>query len=129
MKSQITNGVKISVETLYQAVYSNPLVDHYVFSYDITIENLKTSVIRLMRRHWFIEDSIGESYEVEGEGVIGMTPVIYPGKSHSYQSGCNFKSTSGKMSGSYLMIDLDNELEFSVKIPEFVMAVPEIFLK
>jgi Uncharacterized protein affecting Mg2+/Co2+ transport len=119
MVTAITDGVKISVETVYQDEYSNPANDHYVFAYRINIENLSDYAIQLKRRQWFIFDSSGVQREVEGEGVIGLQPVIEPGESHSYVSGCNLTTDMGTMNGSYLMSRLFDDTEFTVDIPKF----------
>lgn len=78
MVSKISEGVEISVETFYQADYSNPLNSEYMFAYRITIENHNNFTVKLLRRHWFIFDSNGEHREVEGEGVVGVQPVLKP---------------------------------------------------
>ena len=124
MITQITDGVKISVETLFQPEYSNPANDHYMFAYKITIENLSDYSVQLMRRHWFIFDSNGSHREVEGEGVVGMQPVIDPGQFHEYVSGCNLKTDIGSMKGSYGMRRLVDDESFEVNIPEFNMITP-----
>lgn len=124
MITQITEGVKISVETLYQPEYSNPANDHYMFAYKINIENLTDYSVQLMRRHWFIFDSNGTKREVSGEGVVGLQPVIDPGDSHEYVSGCNLKTDMGSMKGSYEMRRLVDEEEFIAEIPEFTMIAP-----
>lgn len=119
MVTAITDGVKISVETVYQDEYSNPANDHYVFAYRISIENLSDFAIQLKRRQWFIFDSSGTEREVEGEGVVGLQPIIEPGESHSYVSGCNLTTDMGTMTGSYLMTRLVDDTEFTVGIPKF----------
>lgn len=119
MVTEITQGVKISVNTAYQPEYSNPLNDHYIFSYHITIENLTDTTFKLMRRHWFIFDSSGDHREVEGEGVIGLQPVIEPGNKHEYMSGCNLTTDMGSMEGFYQMKLIDTGEQISVRIPRF----------
>ncbi|QQL49520.1 Co2+/Mg2+ efflux protein ApaG [Mucilaginibacter ginkgonis] len=124
MTTTITDGVKVSVETQYQPEYSSPESDHFMFAYKINIENLSNYTIQLLRRRWDIFDSSGVHREVEGEGVVGEQPVIQPGESHEYVSGCNFKTDMGSMKGEYQMIrTMDNTL-FEVQIPEFFMIVP-----
>ncbi|TCC93766.1 Co2+/Mg2+ efflux protein ApaG [Pedobacter frigiditerrae] len=124
MVTAITQGVKISVETIYQDEHSNPANEHFMFAYRIEIENLSDYAIQLMRRQWFIFDSNGSVREVEGEGVVGIQPVIEPGKSYSYVSGCNLKTDIGSMKGNYSMIRLVDETNFDVDIPEFELVVP-----
>ena len=86
MVAQITDGVKVSVETIYQPEYSNPSNEHFMFAYRIQIENLSPYTVQLMSRHWHIFDSNGSRREVEGEGVVGQQPVISPGEIHEYVS-------------------------------------------
>jgi ApaG protein len=82
MISKISEGVEISVEIFYQSDYSNPLNQEFMFAYRITIENHNNFTVKLLRRHWFIFDSNGEHREVEGEGVIGIQPVLKPGETY-----------------------------------------------
>lgn len=124
MVTAITQGVKISVDTVYQEEYSNPEKEHFMFAYQITIENLSDYAIQLMRRQWFIFDSNGTQRDVEGEGVVGIQPVIEPGNSHSYVSGCNLTTDIGSMSGNYLMHRIADQSDFTVDIPEFQLIVP-----
>ncbi len=124
MVNTITEGVKVSVETLYQQEYSNPANEHFMFAYKVTIENMTGYAVQLMRRHWDIFDANGTRRQVEGEGVVGLQPVIEPGSQHEYVSGCNLKTEMGSMKGGYQMVRLMDNHEFSVKIPEFQLVVP-----
>ncbi len=124
MVSKISEGVSISVETFYQAEYSNPAGSEYMFAYRVTVENINAFPIKLLSRHWYIFDSNGTERQVEGEGVIGMQPSIESGKTYQYISGCNLRSELGKMHGSYLFENLHNKKTFTALIPQFEMAVP-----
>ncbi|MXV14676.1 Co2+/Mg2+ efflux protein ApaG [Hufsiella ginkgonis] len=124
MVTEITDGVKVSVETIYQSEYSNPGSEHFMFAYKVRIENLGRYSVQLMRRHWFIFDSNGTHREVEGEGVVGVQPVIEPGENHEYVSGCNLKTDIGTMKGSYQVKRLIDNEEFEVTIPEFYLVAP-----
>jgi len=124
MIAEITQGVKVSVETEYQPSYSSPSQYHYVFTYRITIENKSEFTIQLLRRHWHIFDAGFQSREVEGEGVVGQQPVLEPGQSHQYVSGCNLKSGIGKMVGTYQMERIVDGVKFEVVVPEFTMVAP-----
>jgi ApaG protein len=124
MVAAITNGIKVSVFTEYQPLYSDPLKFNYAFSYKIRIENNSDFTVQLLSRHWFIFDSISHKYEVKGEGVVGHKPIIEPGDFHEYISGCNFRSNIGKMHGSFFMEKLIDGKKIEVKIPEFLMIVP-----
>jgi ApaG protein len=124
MVTQTTHNVKITVKTIYQEDYSSPAHGHYLFSYQITIENYSEYTIRLVSRHWHIFDSSNEHREVEGEGVVGQQPVLEPGENYSYESACNLTSDFGKMHGTYLMERKIDGHKFYVKIPEFQLIVP-----
>ena len=124
MNSIISEGVQVSVETFYQPAYSNPIQSEFMFAYRITLENHNVFPVQLHRRHWFIFDSNGSHREVEGEGVVGKQPVIEPGESYQYISGCNLRTEMGKMKGSYQMENLHTRQMFQVDIPPFEMIVP-----
>lgn len=124
MNTTTTQGVTVSVITNYLPDYSSPGQEHYVFAYKIDIRNNSEYTVKLLRRHWFISDANGVVREVEGEGVVGQQPVLEPGESHQYVSGCNLKSGVGKMRGTYQMERLMDGSEFDVEIPEFTLIVP-----
>ncbi len=124
MVTEITEGVKVTVLTEYQSEYSSPLQEHFVFTYKISIENCSEYTVQLLRRHWYIHDGNGILREVEGEGVVGVQPVLEPGEHHEYVSGCNLKTSIGKMYGTYLMERIVDGKHFKVRIPEFTMIVP-----
>lgn len=127
MVSKISKGVEISVETFYQAEYSNPAANEYMFAYRITIENQNDFTIKLLSRKWFIFDSCGEPKEVEGDGVVGVQPVLQSGQQFQYVSGCNLRSEMGRMSGFYEMENLKDKSCFEVKIPPFDLMAPMKF--
>jgi ApaG protein len=120
----ITDGVKISVEIQYQPEYSNPAGEHYMYAYKINIENMSDYTVQLLRRRWDIFDSNGSHREVEGEGVVGQQPVIEPGESHEYISGCNLKTDMGSMKGEYQMLRMIDNTLFDAQIPEFYLIAP-----
>jgi ApaG protein len=124
MVTEITRGIKVVVETEYQPSYSSPSQYHYVFTYKISIENQSDFTIQLKRRHWHIHDAGFTVREVEGEGVVGQQPVLEPGETHQYVSGCNLKSGLGKMVGTYQMERVVDGAIFQVNVPEFVMVAP-----
>ncbi|MBY0476881.1 MAG: Co2+/Mg2+ efflux protein ApaG [Chitinophagaceae bacterium] len=124
MVSKISEGVTISVESFYQPEYSNPVAGEYMFAYRITIENNNTFPVKLLHRYWHIFDSHGSYKEIDGEGVVGIQPVIQPGDQYQYVSGCNLKTDMGKMEGSYNMQNLHNKKTFKANIPSFEMVAP-----
>jgi ApaG protein len=124
MNSIISEGVQVSVDTFYQPDYSNPLQSEFMFAYRITLENHNPFPIKLHRRNWQIFDSNGTHREVEGEGVVGVQPILKPGESYQYVSGCNLRTEMGKMKGTYQMENLNSKQMFEVDIPAFEMIVP-----
>ena len=124
MVTKTSEGVMISVETFFQADYSNPQNHEFMFAYRITIENLNKFPVKLLRRHWYIFDSTGNRREVEGEGVVGVQPTINPSGYYQYMSGCNLKTEMGKMYGTYQMENLLTKQTFDVNIPVFDMVAP-----
>ena len=122
MISQISRGVNVSVETYYQPEYSNPFNNEFMFAYKITIENHNEFTVQLISRHWYIYDSNGSSREVQGEGVVGIQPLIQSGSSYQYISGCNLRTELGKMNGNYIFENVNNKKTFEVLIPSFQMV-------
>ena len=119
METQLTNNIRISVVGRYQPEYSKPTQDQYIFSYHIIIENCGTETVQLLRRHWFITNSLGVVQEVEGEGVIGKQPILDPGEKHEYSSWCPLTSPFGFMEGNYLFINHDTGQQFRAEVPRF----------
>jgi ApaG protein len=122
--TKLTEGISVSVDTLYRESQSNPEANYYLFSYFITIENRTGHSVQLMRRRWEIFDSSGDYHQVEGAGVVGEQPVLKPGGRYTYESSCNFTTEIGKMKGVYIFEQLRSHTTFEVEIPEFTLIVP-----
>ena len=97
---------------------------HFAFSYRITIENQSNDSVQLTSRFWKIKDALSRSEIVQGEGIIGKKPVIKPGESHTYSSGCLITSPFGSMSGHYNMVNFTSTRKFKVLIPSFKLSAP-----
>jgi len=123
MPTAVTYDIEVSVATEFQPDYSSKAEENF-FAYDIRIENHSGYTVQLLRRHWHIFDSNGDYREVEGEGVVGLQPVLEPGQVHTYSSACNLHSDIGKMHGTYLFERLADGEQFRVHIPEFFMVAP-----
>lgn len=121
MVTAVTKGIQVSVEVTYQAEFSNPHQHHYVFTYKVTIANKSKQTFQLLRRRWEIYDAAEAPKIVEGMGVVGQQPVLEPGQSHTYVSGCNLKSGLGKMKGVFTMEKLFDGKLIDVSIHEFQM--------
>jgi ApaG protein len=119
MVTLITHGIRISVESAFQPLHSKPQEQMYFFAYRIQIENTSDYTVQLLRRHWYIFDSIGVRHEVEGDGVVGQQPVLAPGEKHQYESACTLMSEFGTMHGNYTMECQMDGTNFDVEIPRF----------
>jgi ApaG protein len=126
MATAITEGIKVSINAKYQSDFSSPHQHHYVFTYKVLIENNSKSTVQLMRRKWEITDAAEQTKLVEGDGVVGNQPVMEPGTTHTYVSGCNLKSGFGKMKGKYYMERVVDGKIIEVEIPEFQL-IADIF--
>jgi len=124
METAITEDIRVSVETMYQSTYSKPLAKEYVHAYRVTIENMGEETVQLLTRHWYIWDSTGILREVQGDGVIGLQPVLGPNATHQYVSGCPLKTDLGKMSGKFTMQRESDGALFEVTIPTFYLIPP-----
>jgi len=118
-----TRDIRVRVAVSYLAEQSNPDLDRWFWSYHIRIENGSDLSVQLLSRSWRIVDARGTVHEVHGEGVVGETPLIAPGSSFDYVSGCPLDTSSGAMSGSYRMVDEDGSV-FDVSIPRFTLTCP-----
>jgi ApaG protein len=117
--SHTTKGITISVETHFDGDMKDTINVKYIFSYTITIHNQQNFEVQLLSRKWEIFDSIGTKHTVEGEGVIGLQPIIKPGEVFTYSSWCPLDSTMGRMNGHYQMLNLSTEETFQIDIPQF----------
>ncbi len=124
MIQQVTRGIKISIETNFEGTFYKNYRVHFAFGYQITIENQSKDSVQLTSRFWKIKDALNRTEIVEGEGVIGKKPVIKPGESHTYKSGCLLTSPFGSMSGFYSMINFTSTRKFRVAIPVFKLSAP-----
>jgi ApaG protein len=114
----VTRGVAVRVAVSYLAEQSDPSTSRWFWSYHVRIENGGDVAVQLLSRSWTIVDGRGTVHEVVGEGVVGEMPLIAPGASFDYVSGCPLDTPNGNMSGSYRMVDEDGTA-FDVAIPHF----------
>jgi ApaG protein len=117
----LTRGVRVRVTPSFLPEQSSPEHGKYLFGYRITISNEGARRVQLLSRHWIIIDADGERHEVKGPGVVGETPTIEPGDSHTYSSFCPLETPWGTMEGTYQMRDGDGE-EFDAAIGRFVLT-------
>ena len=116
-------GIRVRVRPSYLAGQSDPDAGRWVWAYQVEIENRRDGPVQLIARHWVITDAKGQVEEVRGSGVVGEQPVIAPGESYSYASGCPLPTDSGSMVGAYFMTDADGR-SFEADIPAFSLDTP-----
>ena len=113
-------ALRVEVQPQYLPEQSAPAQGLYTFAYNITITNSGDVPAQLISRHWIITNELGEIEEVKGLGVIGQQPLLKPGESFEYSSGCRLRTPSGTMQGSYFCVAEDGE-RFEVEVPLFVL--------
>jgi ApaG protein len=123
MYEAVTRGIRIRVTPQFLEQESAPEEGRYLWAYTIDIHNEGSDTVQLRSRHWRITDATGRRQEVEGPGVVGQTPVLAPGASFRYTSGCPLPTPSGIMEGSYQMTSTAGE-RFNVAIPAFSLDSP-----
>lgn len=119
----VTRGIRVSVASEYSADRSRPGDQRWFFTYTITIENKGQETVQLLTRHWVITDGEGQTEEVRGPGVVGQQPVLEPGESFTYTSGCPLTTSFGMMEGTYQMMTRSGE-RFDAKIAPFTLSEP-----
>ncbi len=123
MYEETTRAIRITVKPTYLEDQSEPDQSHYVFAYQVRIENNGGETVQLRNRHWRITDEGGRCQEVRGAGVVGEQPILNPGDSFEYTSGTPLSTPSGIMVGSYEMETAAGE-RFDVAIPAFSLDSP-----
>ena len=118
-----TAGVTVRVAVSFLAEQSSPEAGRWFWSYHVRIENHRDDTIQLLSRYWQIIDGRGMIQEVRGQGVVGEMPVIEPGDSFDYVSGCPLGTSSGQMRGHYQLM-ATNERSLKVEIPQFSLLAP-----
>lgn len=123
MYRAVTRNIEVVVEPFYLEEQSDPDDGRYVWAYRVVIVNQSDITVRLLTRYWHITDENGVIDEVSGPGVVGEQPVLEPGDSYEYTSGCPLETPSGVMHGRYSMEGEDGEI-FTVEIPAFSLDLP-----
>lgn len=113
----------VIAQPYYASEQSEPYNHKYVWSYQITIMNKGTEIVQLLNRFWRITDMVGKVEEIYGAGVVGLQPIIKPGKQFTYTSYCLLMTPQGHMEGHYELQNLEEEF-FSVQIPKMILNTP-----
>jgi ApaG protein len=123
MYEQVTRSIRVRVRPEYLEAQSAPDEGRYFWSYTVEILNEGSETVQLRSRYWRITDANGRVEEVRGPGVVGQTPVLGPGETFEYTSGCPLKTSSGIMVGSYQMEKNDGAV-VEIAIPAFSLDSP-----
>ncbi len=124
MYTEVTNDIEVTARPEFRPYQSEPEQNRWFWAYTIEIANAGERTVQLVSRHWVITDAEGVTEEVKGLGVVGEQPILRPGESFRYTSGCPLGTPSGIMKGSYQMRD-DAGQVFEVAIPAFSLDSPE----
>ena len=119
----VTNNVRVEVESQYAPEHSQPFDSQWFFYYTVRITNEGEDTVQLLSRHWVIKDATGHVDEFKGPGVVGEQPVLGPGESFQYTSGCPLKTSTGVMRGTYQMVT-STDRHFDVEIAPFALHEP-----
>ncbi len=123
MYSRVTQDIQITVLTEFVPERSDADEATFFWAYTVEIANQSELTVQLTARHWKITDGNGRLEEVRGPGVVGEQPVLKPGESFRYTSGCPLSTPSGIMSGSYRMVNEKGDV-FEAEIPVFSLDLP-----
>jgi ApaG protein len=116
----VTRNIRVHVDAEYDPSRSVPDRNQWFFLYTVRITNEGRETVRLISRHWIITDAVGKVQEVRGPGVVGKQPVLEPGQSFEYTSGCPLTLPFGSMHGTYQMVN-DRSEEFEIEIAPFTL--------
>jgi ApaG protein len=119
-----TGAVTVRVAVSYLAEQSDASAGRWFWSYHIRVENAGPKAVQLLSRWWQIADGRGAVHEVVGDGVVGEMPMIAPGASYDYVSGCPLQTATGSMEGSFGMVD-EQGVAFDAVIPRFALTGPK----
>ncbi len=123
MYKAVTRGISVTVTPRFMPEESSPENGRYFFAYTVEIINTGLERVQLRSRYWKIIDGNGNVQEVRGAGVVGKQPVLGPGESFNYTSGCPLTTPDGTMEGSYVMVTAAGET-FQADIPAFSLDSP-----
>jgi ApaG protein len=123
MPEAVTRNIRVTVEPEYAAGRSNPQQNQWFWLYTVRVSNEGRETVQLISRHWIITDAMGKVDEVRGPGVVGKQPILEPGESFEYTSGCPLRTPFGSMRGTYQMVT-DRQEHFDVEIPAFTLIEP-----
>ena len=125
--TKTTEEIEVSVSSRFESrTIAEDQTESFIFTYSVSIENLRETEVRLMRRQWIITDGNGNKRLVQGSGVVGKRPGISPGEIFRYSSYCNLPSPVGAMEGKYFFIEELTGANLEIPIPCFILQAPYV---
>ena len=119
----VTNNVRVEVESQYAPERSQPFQGQWFFYYTVRITQRGRRHRPAPQPSLDHPDATGHTEEVKGPGVVGEQPVLAPGESFQYTSGCPLPTSTGVMHGTYQMV-AENGDHFDVEIAPFALHEP-----
>ncbi|MEM6711630.1 MAG: Co2+/Mg2+ efflux protein ApaG [Pseudomonadota bacterium] len=123
MYQAVTRNIQVTVEPQFLPDESDADSGRFFFAYSVEIANLSGAIVQVRTRHWTITDGLGRVQEVNGPGVVGEEPILHPGESYRYTSGCPLETPTGIMVGKYGVETLEGS-KFLIDIPAFSLDAP-----
>ncbi|MDR3463283.1 MAG: Co2+/Mg2+ efflux protein ApaG [Beijerinckiaceae bacterium] len=123
MYSCVTKDIEVTVLPEFVPERSDVDEGQYFWAYTVEIANQSSATVQVTARHWKITDANGRLEEVKGAGIVGEQPVLKPGETFRYTSGCPLSTSSGIMSGTYRVVD-EAGIAFEIEIPAFSLDSP-----
>ncbi|MEL6735121.1 MAG: Co2+/Mg2+ efflux protein ApaG [Pseudomonadota bacterium] len=120
----VTSDIRVRVQPHYLEDQSDPALPRYVWAYEVEITNMGDKTVQLRERSWIILDANGKKEHVHGPGVVGEQPILNPGDTFRYSSGCPLATPSGFMNGVYHMVDEAGD-PFDIDVPPFSLDLPD----
>lgn len=116
-------GLRVKVEdVVYMPSLETPPEKPHPFVYFISIHNDSPVPVIIRGRKWVVREDDGEVTVVEGDGVVGQTPVIEPGGVFSYNS-YHVVAGGAAVEGAFFGETAAGEWVFT-RIPQFRLEVP-----
>ena len=124
MYKAVTRGISVTVMPRFMPEESSPDQGRYFFAYTVEIINREPGrACSCGRATGASSTSAATCRRCAAPASSGEQPVLGPGESFSYTSGCPLPTPSGTMQGTYAMVTAEGET-FDVEIPAFSLDSP-----
>ena len=126
MSNTTALGISIEIKTWFRDDLSSDSGSSFIHNYQIKITNNMKYPVQLLSREWTVRHLIHGESKVNGEGVVGQTPILFRDESFEYTSGCELLSSVGYMQGKFYFKNLENDEIIDAVIPRFYMCYPPL---